>query len=86
MRDYVYPAIIYPDKEGRGFTISLPDVGIVTEGGTVEEAFLRAKDFLTNYVEVCSVLETDVDKATSFVDTAKKNPKHIIILVDAPAE
>ena len=86
MKDYVYPAVIYPDSEGRGYTISLPDVNIVTEGVTVEDAFLRAKDFLSNYIEVCGVLDAEIDDATPFVDTVKKNPKHVIILVNTPAQ
>ena len=86
MSEYVYPAIIYPDSEGRGFTLSVPDVNIVTEGETVEEAFLRAKDFLASYIEVCNELDSDIEGSTSFAETAKKNPKRIILLVDADNE
>ena len=52
----------------------------------MEEAFLRAKDFLASYIEVCNELDSDIEGSTSFAETAKKNPKRIILLVDADNE
>lgn len=46
MEPVVYPAIIHKD-EVRGYWVEFPDIpGCVTDGDTVEEAFLMAGDAL----------------------------------------
>ena len=44
MEQFVFPAVLYKDAENRGYTIILSDVNICTEGVSVEDAFLRAKE------------------------------------------
>ena len=46
MDNYIYTAVFAPCKEG-GYFITFPDLpGIVTEGDTIEEAYLMARDAL----------------------------------------
>ena len=46
MDKYIYPAVFNPCEEG-GYCITFPDLpGIVTEGDTLEEAYLMAKEAL----------------------------------------
>jgi len=48
MEKIIYPAIFHKDEEtDRGYWVEFPDLpGCVTEGGTLEEAFLMAGDAL----------------------------------------
>lgn len=48
MEKIIYPAIFHENKEGRrGYWVEFPDLpGCVTEGDTLEEAFLMAGDAL----------------------------------------
>ena len=82
MVQYVFPAVLYKDSENRGYTIVLHDVNIFTEGVTVEDAFLRAKEMLAFYCKCAMLYNGEVDKATSFVDVVCE-PKNIKLLIDA---
>ncbi len=82
MQQFVFPAILYKDKEGRGYTIILSDVNICTEGVSVEDAFLRAKEFLEVYCRCAIEYNGEIEVATKYeeVQCGKDN---IVLLVDA---
>ena len=41
----VYPAIFYPDENGTGYTVEIPDLkGCTTEGDTLADAILMGTD------------------------------------------
>ena len=47
MDKYIFPAIFDPDEEGKGYTVTFPDLpGCITEGDTLEEAFSMAREAL----------------------------------------
>ena len=66
MKDLVYPAILYKDDEKGSntgwFTVSIPDLGIVTEGENVVDAFIKAKE----YWDYCKEVGCDVEKKAVF--------------------
>ncbi len=82
MEQFVFPAVLYKDAENRGYTIILNDVNICTEGTSVEDAFLRAKEFLEVYCRCAMEYNGEIEPATKFedVDAGKNN---IVLLVDA---
>ncbi len=82
MQQFVFPAILFKDAENRGYTILLEDVNICTEGVTVEDAFLRAKDFLEVYVRCAMEYNGEVEPATKYEDV-KTEKENIVLLVDA---
>lgn len=86
MKTYVYPAILYLDQESGGYTITIPDVGIVTEGDSVEDAFLRAKSFLEAFAQLVERLDCEEIVPTDFKSTYLANPKNIVLLVDSEIE
>ena len=45
MKQFVYPIILYFNEETNCYTVAFDDLDIYTEGDTVEEAFLKAKEF-----------------------------------------
>ncbi len=82
MEQFVFPAVLYKDSENRGYTIILSDVNICTEGVSVEDAFLRAKEFLEVYVRCAMEYNGEIEPATKYedVDAGKNN---IVLLIDA---
>jgi len=82
MQQFVFPAVLYKDTEGRGYTIILSDVNICTEGVSVEDAFMRAKEFLEVYCRCAIEYNGEIEPATKYedVDAGKNN---IVLLVDA---
>ena len=85
MKDLVYPAVIYKDENDGGFTIAIHDLGIVTEGKTVEDAFVNARDHLTAMFECAVKLDCEIDAPSPFIKIWKENKENIVILVDALA-
>lgn len=85
MKELVYPAVLYKDKEADAFTIAIHDLGIVTEGKTVEDAFVNARDHLTAMFECAVKLDCEIDAPSPFIKIWKENKENIVILVDALA-
>lgn len=85
MEQFVFPAVLYKDVQNRGYTIILDDVNICTEGTSVEDAFLRAKEFLEVYLRCAMEYNGEIEVATKYEDVeAGKN--NIVLLVDAVYE
>ncbi len=87
MKDLVYPAILYKDDE-KGtntgwFTVSIPDLGIVTEGATVVDAFIKAKEYLCATMQCAVKFDCEVESPSDFETVYNANKKHIVLLIDA---
>jgi len=82
MSVYSYPAVFYKDEDEDGFTVAFHDLSLFTEGKTVEEAFLRAKEFLTAYIKYSKKYDEEIPEASSFDDVSKDN-KNLVFLIDA---
>lgn len=82
MQQFIFPAVLYKDDEGRGYTIILNDVNICTEGVSVEDAFVRAKEFLEVYCRCAIEYNGEVDPATKYEDV-EFDKTNIVLLVDA---
>jgi len=82
MQQFIFPAVLYKDDEGRGYTIILNDVNICTEGVSVEDAFMRAKEFLEVYCRCAIEYNGEVDPATKYEDV-EVDKTNIVLLVDA---
>lgn len=89
MKDLVYPAIfIKDDEKGTNtgwFTVSVPDLGIVTEGETVVDAYIKAKEYLCAMIECAIKYDCEVESPSDFEQVYNSNKKHIVLLVDALA-
>lgn len=82
MKQFVYPAVLYYFEEENVYTTSFPDVDIYCEGDTVEDSFIKAKNFLQAYC-ICSLkLNNKMHSPTKYVDMIKKYPDNIVLLVD----
>lgn len=85
MKELVYPAVLYKDKETDEFTIAIHDLGIITEGKTVEDAFINARDHLTAMFECAVKFDCEIDAPSPFLKVWRENKENIVILVDALA-
>lgn len=82
MQQFVFPAVLYKDEENRGYTIILSDVNICTEGVSVEDAFIRAKEFLEVYCRCAMEYNGEIEPATKFEDV-EHGKDNIVLLIDA---
>jgi len=87
MKDLVYPAVIYKDENNMGYTIAIHDLGIVTDGETVVDAYIKAKEYLCAMVDCAIKFDCDIESPSDFEAVYKKNTKekNIVLLVDALA-
>ncbi len=89
MKDLVYPAVLIKDDEKGSntgwYTITIPDLGIVTEGENVVDAFIKAKEYLCAMVDCAIKFGCELESPSSFEEVSKKNKKYIVLLVDALA-
>ena len=87
MKNLVYPAVIYRDETNAGFTIHILDLGIVTDGDSIEEAYIRAKGHLCAMVDCAIKFDCDIEAPSDFekiyADNNKGKKKNIVLLVDA---
>ena len=52
MSEYTYTIILEPDPEEGGYTVTVPVLpGCVTQGETIEEAIVMAKDAIRLFIE-----------------------------------
>lgn len=80
MKQFLFPAIFF--KEDDKYTVLFPDLNITTDGDTVEEAFLFAKDSLKVYCSYVEKFELDIDMPSRFDEIQQKNPKNLVMLID----
>ncbi|MBE5741481.1 MAG: hypothetical protein E7351_03030 [Clostridiales bacterium] len=89
MKDLVYPAVVYKDQNGDGFTIGIHDLGIFTDGATVVDAYIEAKKYLCAMVDCAIKFDCDINAPSDFDevwnDNHKGKKKNIVLLIDALA-
>ncbi|MDD2445704.1 MAG: hypothetical protein PHX09_02720 [Clostridia bacterium] len=78
---FVYPAI-FVKGEGQ-VCVSFPDLGIVTEGESYEEAFLFAKDYLRVYCEYAIKCGLEISEPSLFETVDEINLPDKVMLIDA---
>lgn len=83
---FVYPAIVYNKTEDEPFVIVVPDVNIVAEGETIEDAVVDAKGQLNIYVQCVGKFNANLPKPTNFEEFREKYPKTPFMFVDTVVE
>lgn len=79
---YIYPAVVYKENEDEPFVMVLPDVNIVCEGDTIEEALQEARAQLKVYLECVNSFGANLAKATDFMKFREKYKNEILLLVE----
>ncbi|MBO5884507.1 MAG: toxin-antitoxin system, antitoxin component, HicB family protein [Clostridia bacterium] len=80
MKQFLFPAVFF--KEDDKYIVLFPDLNITTEGDTVEEAFLFAKDSLKVYCSYVEKFDLDIDMPSTFESISAKNPKNLVMMID----
>ena len=80
MKQFLCPAIFF--KEDDKYVVLFPDLNITTEGDTVEEAFLFAKDSLKVYCSYVEKFDLDIETPTTYDKVCQKNPNNLVMMVD----
>lgn len=83
MEQYIFPAVFFQEEGEDDYTVVFPDLNIYTDGKTLVEAFLFAKDYLKVYCTYAKKYEMEIAKPTKFIDVATKFPNATCMLVDA---
>ncbi len=86
MKRFVYPMVVFEDKDAGEYTVLFPDLDIVTSGNTVEEAYLKGKDYLESYVNMAIKFESDFAAPCTYKEALGMNPKRIVLLADSKIE
>ncbi|MBE7076624.1 MAG: hypothetical protein E7374_01885 [Clostridiales bacterium] len=87
--DLVYPAIVIKDDE-KGtntgfFSILIPDLGISTDGESVVDAYIKAKEYLCATVDCAIKFDCEINAPSEFEKVYKDNKENIVLLIDALA-
>lgn len=80
MKQFLFPAVFVKDEEG--YTAIFPDLNISTEGETIEEAYLFAKDYLKVYCTYVVKFDLDIDTPSRYEKIVQKYPNDFVQLVD----
>ena len=83
---YIYPAVVYKENEDEPFVMVLPDVNIVCEGDTIEEALVEARSQLKIYLKCVIKFGANLTRATDFEEFRKEHSKDIILLVECDVQ
>ncbi|MFA6859897.1 MAG: type II toxin-antitoxin system HicB family antitoxin [Clostridia bacterium] len=83
MQQFVFPAVLFA-QEDETFLVSFPDLDIFTEGSSIEEAFLFAKDYLRVYLTYALKFEIPYNEPTKFETVVSKSKDaSCVLLIDA---
>ena len=79
---YIYPAVVYKEEANEPFVMVLPDVNIVCEGETIEEALIEAREQLKIYLQCVIKFGTNLTRATDFEQFREEHKNDILLLVE----
>jgi predicted RNase H-like HicB family nuclease len=82
MHQYVFPAV-FIKEEDKSYTAMIPDLGIVTDGPSIEESYLYIKDHLEVFCKYAIKFEENILLPTKFEKIAEKNKNNLVMLIDA---
>ena len=81
MKTYVYPAVLYEDREGMQY-LSIPDLNLLASGVTAEESFTNGKECIKSYFELAEKFGTVIPTPSAFDVITKKYPKNKVVMID----
>ena len=86
MEKYVYPMVLFANKDSQGYTVLFPDLDVVASGNTVEDAYLCAKEYLQTFLEIAVKFDSSLSEASTYDEAQGLNPKRIVLLSDAEVD
>jgi len=83
MEQFIFPAVFFQEEGETDYTVVFPDLNIFTDGKTLVEAFLFAKDYLKTYCSYAKKFDMEIETPSKFSDIERKFPNAKCMLVDA---
>lgn len=80
MKQYLFPAVFIKAEDE--YVAVFPDLNITTEGDTIEEAYLFAKDYLRVYCSYTLKFDVELDRPSKFETVQAKYINDVVMLVD----
>ena len=80
MKQFLFPAVFF--KQDDKYTVLFPDLNITTDGDSLEEAYLFAKDCLKVYCTYIVKFDLEIDTPSKFEKVQEKNKNDLVMLVD----
>ena len=80
MKQYLFPAVFIKAEDE--VVAVFPDLNITTEGDSMEEAYLFAKDYLRVYCSYTVKFDVELDRPSKFEDIQNKYKNDTVMLVD----
>lgn len=83
MRKFTYPAVLFFDDEEKSYIIAMFDLGLVTNGETVEEAHTNARAMLDSYLECAFAFDCEIPEPSPFDVVVATHPKELCVLIES---
>lgn len=83
MKRFVYPMVVFENKNDKEYTVLFPDLDIVTSGNTVEEAYVKGRDYLDTYLDLAIKFDSVLPAPSTYTEAEGMNPKRIVLLADS---
>ena len=83
MKKFTYPAVLYFDGEEKTYVIAMFDLGLVTNGDTVEDAHANARSMLDSYLECAFAFDCEIPEPSPFDVVVETHPKDLCVLVES---
>lgn len=83
MRKFTYPAVLFFDEDEKCYIIAMFDLGLVTNGETVEEAHTNARAMLDSYLECAFAFDCEIPEPSPFDVVCATHPKELCVLIES---
>ena len=83
MEQFIFPAVFFQEENETDYTVDFPDLNIFTDGKTLVEAFLFAKDYLKVYCTYARKYDMEISNPSKLMDVIGRFPNATCMLVDA---
>ena len=83
MKRFVYPMVIFEDQDSSDCTVLFPDLDIVASGDSIEDAYLKGKDYLSSYLDIAVKFESEFASPSTYKEAKGMNPKRVVLLADS---
>ena len=82
--EFLYPAIFVKDENDDTIQVIFPDLNIYTDGKSLPDAYMNAKDLLTVYFTYALRYETEFNMPSKFDSLVTKcKPNETVLIVNA---
>ena len=84
---FIYPAVFLKNEEDESFQVFFTDLNIFTDGKDMDEAYLNARNLLSQYFNYAVKYEVDVNAPSKIEKLIEKcKPGETVMHIDALVE